>query len=174
MTRVVNCWGAPGSGKSTFAAALYSAAKRAGLSVELVTEFAKDLVWAERFGEMRDQLFMTATQNHRIDVLRGKVEWIVTDSPVAQGALYCGDDETLRRFIVERFRPASEDLNLLLPAGRFPFERNGRTQTPEEAAALEAPLRALISAVRVNPIEMGIPSAPTLDEIVEFMRAGRC
>jgi len=44
---VVNLFGAPGAGKSTGAAYIFSQLKMAGINAELVTEFAKDKVWEE-------------------------------------------------------------------------------------------------------------------------------
>ena len=40
-------FGAPGAGKSTGAAYIFSQLKMAGINAELVTEFAKDKVWEE-------------------------------------------------------------------------------------------------------------------------------
>ena len=44
---LVNLYGAPGSGKSTGAAYIFSKLKMAGVDAELVTEFAKDKLWEE-------------------------------------------------------------------------------------------------------------------------------
>ena len=43
-TLVVNLLGAPGSGKSTIAASIFSKLKFQNLNVELVSEYAKELV----------------------------------------------------------------------------------------------------------------------------------
>ena len=43
--QIVNLFGAPGAGKSTGAAYIFSKLKLAGVNAELVTEFAKDKVW---------------------------------------------------------------------------------------------------------------------------------
>ncbi len=44
-TLVVNLLGGPGSGKSTTAADVFARLKWQDINCELVTEFAKDLVW---------------------------------------------------------------------------------------------------------------------------------
>lgn len=44
-TLIVNLFGAPGTGKSTGAAYIFSKLKMAGVDAEYVTEFAKDKVW---------------------------------------------------------------------------------------------------------------------------------
>jgi hypothetical protein len=45
--------------------------KQAGMSVELVTEYAKHLVWEDRKATLDDQLYVTATQNHRLEIFAG-------------------------------------------------------------------------------------------------------
>ena len=42
---IIQLYAAPGSGKSTGAAYIFSKLKMAGVNAELVTEFAKDKVW---------------------------------------------------------------------------------------------------------------------------------
>lgn len=51
---VVNLFGAPGAGKSTGAARIFSNLKMAGINAELVTEFAKDKVWEENKAVFND------------------------------------------------------------------------------------------------------------------------
>lgn len=60
---VVNLFGAPGAGKSTGAARIFSNLKMAGINAELVTEFAKDKVWEENKAVFNDQLYIFGKQN---------------------------------------------------------------------------------------------------------------
>jgi len=46
---VVNFFAPPGHGKSTFAALVFSKLKMLGVNCELVSEFAKDMVWEEDY-----------------------------------------------------------------------------------------------------------------------------
>lgn len=80
--------GAPGAGKSTLAAGLFSEMKKNYMSVELVTEYAKDLVYDGHHSNDFDQLSVFAEQHRRISRLDGKVEWVVTDSPLYLSAYY--------------------------------------------------------------------------------------
>lgn len=79
--KVVNIFGGPGIGKSTAAAKIFYHLKEQGLNVELVSEVAKDYVWEEHIKILKDQLFIFAKQNRRLERLRGKVDYVVTDSP---------------------------------------------------------------------------------------------
>lgn len=59
MTTYVNIFGGPGVGKSTTAADLFVAMKKAGYNVELVTEVAKDFVWEDRSTTLTIQPYIT-------------------------------------------------------------------------------------------------------------------
>jgi hypothetical protein len=85
---VVNLFGGPGCGKSTGAAYVFSRLKEAGVNVELVTEFAKDLTW-DKSDALNDQLYMFANQFHRLyRCKRSGVDIVVTDSPLLLSNLY--------------------------------------------------------------------------------------
>ncbi len=87
--KVINLYGGPGSGKSTVAAGLFYQMKMKHMKVELVTEYAKDLVYANQLESMLDQQeYIFATQNNRQHRLRNVVDWVITDSPLLLGLTY--------------------------------------------------------------------------------------
>ncbi len=88
MTIIINLFAGPGAGKSTTAAGLFYKMKKQGLSVELVTEYAKEKVWENSKEIMSDQLYLLAKQNRRLERLRGKVDYVITDSPLLLGAYF--------------------------------------------------------------------------------------
>jgi hypothetical protein len=88
---VISLWAGPGAGKSTGAAYIFSRLKMAGINAELVTEYAKDRVWQNDLEVFQNQFYVTAKQSMRMSRLKGKVDVIVTDSPVLQGAIYARD-----------------------------------------------------------------------------------
>lgn len=90
MTIVCNLHGGPGSGKSTSAAYIFSKLKQAGVNAELVREYVKDWAWDGRpIGEF-DQLYLLGKQMRRETMLFGKVDVIVTDSPLYLAAFFAG------------------------------------------------------------------------------------
>lgn len=85
---VVNLFGAPGAGKSTGAARVFSNLKMAGINAELVTEFAKDKVWEENKAVFNDQLYIFGKQNFKLTRIKDKVDVAITDSPILLSMFY--------------------------------------------------------------------------------------
>ena len=59
---LVNLYGAPGAGKSSGAAYIFSKLKMAGVNAELVTEFAKDKVYEQSKKVFENQAYIFGKQ----------------------------------------------------------------------------------------------------------------
>ena len=102
-TIVINLIGSPGTGKSTLASELFSKMKWKGYDVELVSEYAKELVWEERHETFKNELYLFAKQHHRLFRLNNKVKYIITDRPLILSLFYnekYGDSSTEFKNIV--------------------------------------------------------------------------
>lgn len=96
MTKIINLFGAPCSGKSTHRARIFAEMKIAGYHVEEVTEYAKDIIWEDRENLFEDQLYILAKQNRRISRLIDKVDYVVTDSPLLMNVVYANPQTPYR------------------------------------------------------------------------------
>ncbi|MCS3449868.1 putative ATPase [Bradyrhizobium elkanii] len=138
MSFVINLIGGPGAGKSTTAAGVFFFLKLLNVRCELVTEFAKELTYDENWSDLKRQLYVTAEQERRQRRLVGKVDFIVTDSPLLLGVAYVSDERE-RRAVEESARSlfdSYENLNFAIQRVK-PYQPYGRKQTEEEARAID-------------------------------------
>lgn len=128
---VVNLFGAPGAGKSTGAAYIFSKLKMAGVNAELVTEFAKDKVWEESKAVFQNQAYIFGKQYFRISRVQDKVDVVITDSPIILSSFYANDDVLGEEFdtLVTKVFDSYNSMNVFIdrvkpynPAGRFQTE----------------------------------------------------
>lgn len=147
---VINLFGGPGAGKSTTAAGLFWLMKNRGLRVELVTEYAKALAWAKRGEELTDQFYIYAKQHHRQHVLKGQVDYVITDSPLLLTLLYTSHIEppSYRQFVIDTFH-SYENVNFFVQRVK-PYQAIGRWQDEEEAMHLDTCTRKLLHDLRIG------------------------
>ncbi|WFU52299.1 AAA family ATPase [Bradyrhizobium pachyrhizi] len=138
MSFVINLIGGPGAGKSTTAAGVFFLLKLLNVRCELVTEFAKELTYDENWSDLKRQLYVTAEQERRQRRLVGKVDFIVTDSPLLLGVAYVSEER--ERHAVEQSARSLFDsynnLNFIIERVK-PYQPYGRKQTEEEARAID-------------------------------------
>lgn len=145
MTLVINLFAGPGAGKSTTAAGLFYAMKRKGLLVELVTEYAKDRVWEEHHSVFSDQLYLVAKQNRKLKRLVGKVDYIITDSPLLLGQYYSSDEDKVAvRFITDWAFNKYNNLNIFLKRTK-PYVKTGRNEDLSGALKADEGIKKILS-----------------------------
>jgi hypothetical protein len=149
MAIVVNLFAGPGAGKSTTCAGVFSLLKLHGVECEMVTEYAKDMVWEDRKFIFKNQLYILGKQYNRFLRLKDKVDIIVTDSPIFLSAIY-GDGEVnaFKDLVYSKF---SEFLNINYYIQRVkPYHQIGRNQTEVEAKDLDDIVKEKIDAYRMT------------------------
>lgn len=149
--KVINLFAGPGAGKSTTAAGLFNVMKLAGHKVELVTEFAKELVWDDQHKILKDQLFLLSEQHRRINRLRDHdIEYVVTDSPILLNLAYKveGYFENFEPLVVEIFQ-SFQNKNIVLQRVK-PYLQYGRSQSEDEARGLDIIISNLLDKYQPN------------------------
>lgn len=134
--KVINLFAGPGSGKSTTAAGLFYHMKCAGVEVELVQEYAKDMVWEGRHNILEDQIYIFAKQQRRIARLKNHgLQWVITDSPIPLGLCYTKPEDQSDAFqdLVMQVFNSYENYNFYLTRN-VQYNPNGRNQKTEQEA----------------------------------------
>lgn len=150
-TLVVNLYGGPGTGKSTSAAAIFAALKMQGRNAELATEYAKDIVWEGRDYLLSDQLYIFAKQNRKLERLYGKVEVVVSDSPLLLSYHYSRNEHILG--LVREMLTKAEQLHVFLIRKKA-YRPEGRYQTEDEARELDGEIATLLDDLGVDYVRV--------------------
>jgi len=155
-TKVVNLIGAPGVGKSTFAALIYANLKLKHKSVEYVQEYVKHLIWQGRTDELNNQYYVSQQQYKMLKAIDGKLEYIITDGALLHGLYYnkvfpwnVSNIEKTNEMILEKIDEFN-NIYIFLERGDFPYEREGRIHSYEESVKIEEDLESLLKIYDLN------------------------
>ena len=160
--KVINIIGGPGAGKSTSAADLFSAMKKKGYKCELVTEYAKDLVWQKSMTVLSNQIYVFGKQFHRIWRLKDQVDFIITDSPLLLSLIYNPPSETFEKLVHEQFSQF-ENINFFIARGTD-YDPVGRNQNLEQSIEID---NKIIEMFRM--FQYSFTSIPHVENKAELM-----
>ena len=152
---VVNLFGAPGAGKSTGAADIFSRLKKLGINAELVAEFAKDKTWEHNNKALSVQEYVFGKQSYRLARCRDDVDVIVTDSPLPLSIIYNTNpalDVHFERTVINVF-DTYENINYYINRVK-PYNPKGRNQTEAESDALATPIKELLCKYKISFTEI--------------------
>lgn len=149
---VINLFGGPGSGKSTTAAGLFYEMKLSNVKVELVTEYAKELFYADvlHIYTPNCQELIFAEQAHRIQRLVGKVDYAIVDSPLPLSFVYGRSkptDAAFHNLVIETYRQF-DNINFLIERPDT-FEDGGRMQDLEQSIEIDRKILTVLNTYEI-------------------------
>lgn len=165
------------------AAGLFYLLKLGHENVDLVTEYAKELVWEGRLTDMLDkQEDIFVEQQRRIRRLRNNVDYAIVDSPLLLSYIYPKMNEMQRgvdhwpaldaflNFVIA-VNSTYENINIFLerPNG---FETRGRDHTLEESMAIDNAIKRALEELN-QPFWEYSTNHTTADLIAEHLLSGR-
>jgi nicotinamide riboside kinase len=168
-TKVINFVGAPSVGKTTMSALIFAELKHMHKTAELVQEYAKILVWQQRFEELDNQYQVSMEQYKMLKAVDGKVEYAVMDSPLFVGMFYnrtyetnvCNVEKT-EAMILSKMAEFENIYIYLERNEEFPYEKQGRVHNEEQSRQIEKQMLELleehnIKYLRVQSSKRSIP-----------------
>lgn len=163
-TIVVNLFGAPCAGKSTAAAYIFALLKMAGINAELVTEFSKDVVWEEAKEPFNTQAYIFGQQLFRQNRCNGKVDVIVTDSPILLSIIYNHEpDYDFTRYVLHCF-DLFNNMNYYINRTHG-FVESGRVHSEEQSDIIARQIKYLLNRYNI-PFDEKDSSEETYRSIV--------
>lgn len=142
-TLFINLFGGPGVGKSTLCALIFSDLKMRGIDCEMALEYAKDVVWEENYKKLSNQIYIFGKQHNRIYRLNGKVDVVITDSPLLNSIIYDStNNQDLKSLVLSEFKKLNT-LNFYVDR-TFEYIQNGRVQDYEGALEKDRSYKQLL------------------------------
>ena len=170
-TLVVNLYAGPGAGKTTCAWLVAGELKKLGVVTEYVPEYAKELVWDGRTdlldGSYKNQTAVLEEQNRRIERLRGKVDVIVTDSPLLMSSMYAKENVEQFEQLAFSMYNRCDNFNLFITRGNG-FEQEGRIHSLQESKKIDEEIKGFLDE---HGVYYGTYEHNTLDVVVRNIQA---
>lgn len=171
-TIVINLFGAPSAGKSTGAAYIFSRLKMIGINAEYITEFAKDMVWGNNIEALDDQAYVFGNQSYRLSRCNGKVDVIITDSPLPLSILYKNKDG---RFTSNFDKAVMDSFNYYNNVNYYitrvkPYNPVGRLQTESEAEYISNEVLSLLNRNNIPYISV-TGTQDSYEEIITHIKS---
>ncbi len=172
MTTVINLYGGSGLGKSTTAALIFGEMKLKGMHCELVREYAKEWAWGDRKIMPEDQEHILAVQLSREQLYYGKLDYVVTDSPLLLGPIYqkyYSGSDPIAAEVFKNLKIAEQSgvkyMNFLLKRNK-PFDPRGRFETEEQAKEVDACVEAYLNHYSIQFDIVGSEGNERVHEII--------
>ena len=145
---VFNLWGGPGTGKSTTMAGIFHELKLVGESTEVASEWIKEKVWAGLENICKNQLYVFSKQHNKLWSLDGKVDYIITDSPLGLSYYYGKVVNESNEFfnLVSNKIHGFNNINIFLNRVKD-YNKAGRLQNEEHAIEIDFELKTILRSM---------------------------
>lgn len=171
-TIVINAFAGPGAGKTTSCLEVAEKLKKQGFVTEYVQEYAKELVYDNNLimldGHYEHQFDILKEQVKRINRLYGKVDFILTDSPVLLNNTYLNEDKSTNNYVtycenVKKIYTLYDNFNYFVERDKSAFEEEGRIHNLEQSIVIDDELK---NTLHNNQIDFATYTHSTIDNIV--------
>ena len=167
MTKIINIFGAPGSGKSTLMFGLLYQLKIKGIECEGAHEYIKEQLYAGNPYPFHDQLYTYAKQNKKLNELNGKVDYIVTDSPSVQCVAYNLKEPAIYNQMALDYFNQYDNLNFFLER-THEYQPSGRNQTEEQANEVGKTILEMLHNLNISYTVL--PANTALRDILNILK----
>ena len=153
MTKIINLYGSPSTGKSTLASGLFYKMKIAGFNVELADEWIKSKVFEEAPYPFTDQLYTFAKQNKRLNQLKGKADYVICDSPLLQICVYKSHEPEIFDEMALAYYNRYDNINIFLHRDHE-FRQEGRVHNEEQSKEIEIQIEQMLDKYNIPYMNM--------------------
>ena len=147
---LVSCYGPPGVGKTTAATMIFSELKKRHVDVDLVTDFAKDMIIQGNVLAMQNQLYVWASQLYRNRCAYERATITITDTPVMLGAIYNTRSTTHFFNVALEEYHRFNNYNLMIPRNAdIEYSMFGRVHNEDQSIQLGHDIDAMMETAEI-------------------------
>ena len=172
-TKIINMLSGPGSGKSTLAAELFVHMKKEGYRVEYLQEYAKTLVWQEKFEILNNQHLVSYKYYRLIKAMSGCVDYIILDSSLLNGLWYNRNNpDNLSNVkktekLILKYYHEFENINYYIDRGNLQYETAGRIQTEDESKHIDKDIKSILKEYEIEYRNIVIDQDNVMDDLMK-------
>lgn len=143
---IVNLIASPGSGKSTSAAAIFAYLKNKDCNVEVISEYAKRVVYRQSPHQLSNQFYVSGKQ---YEALKSTIDYgvrlVITDAPLVLGKIYSKTAPYHKQLcaLIDSVNEEFENVNVFIKRVKK-YNPSGRLQTEAQSDLLANELRGLV------------------------------
>lgn len=162
-------YGGPSVGKSSISALVFGKLKLKGFNAEIVSEYAKELAWQDKnISDLFSQIDIFIHQLKKEKAIMGKVDFLVSDSPLMLNAFYSKDKFPLK---IAKENITNNEFHFWLTRDKFKFEEFGRVHNHQESIKIEKDMKIFMKKNGIKLIEVTCPIEERADWIINYILA---
>ena len=158
---VINLYAGPGAGKTTQAHDLMAFLKKEGYNVDMIPEYAKQLVYQESKDLSTDQISIFANQLKPYKYLGNHIDIAIAECPLALSVVYnrhyqIEDNPYFDQFVMHEHK-RFDNINIYLKR-ETEYKQEGRYQDEDGAIQIDNKTQAMLKEFRMDYKELGLNS----------------
>ena len=142
MTKIINLYGSPSTGKSTLASGLFYRMKIAGFNVYENAPYP-----------FKDQLYTFAQQNKRLNQMINKADYVICDSPLLQICVYKSCEPEIFDQMALAYYNRYDNINIFLHRNHE-FRQEGRVHNEEQSKEIEKQIKIMLDKYNIPYMDM--------------------
>lgn len=175
-TKIINLIAWPWVWKSVIASLLFVQMKIRGFNVELVSEYAKQLVWTHDFDTLNNQYYVSNQQYKLFKSILWKVDYIITDWALLHWIYYNKENkdnisniEKTEEKIIQYIKEF-KNINIFLERNKnIWYEKEWRIQSYTEALIADNELKKILDLNENWNYESFISDVKNIENIINFI-----
>lgn len=146
---IVNLFGGPGVGKTSLGSDIFAQLKKKHISVELVPEVAKQMIYQSNQAAIKYQFFIGNTQLFWQKSVEDHVDVVIAESPYILSSVYNQTHPHLTSGFIEEFKKQN-NINYFILRKNNAFDVSGRIHSFEESKSLD---KEILNMLKSNSID---------------------